>query len=290
MATLIKNINQNKSASSSKTRTSSIQQAQHQTHAVPSLSSTRVIPIVQVLPFSSRTESLAPGDLTKQNFPDGLLAWGNIHTAIKVGTYFDAVVVTAEEFPLTDAEFMQAVVLPRHVKVFHVPISEIGRGNYVREENFIHQPVIHITVENGAIQRKNAIIRTGTTEVKSDELIYYFLNSHKRVLVVCMAGKNRSTATLLRFLMILSLRVPKANENELLASARRPGWCKEDWEKYLARKREFEIFPLNDAQLKHLDETLSSLRSSVKKNTCMTDKHPTQQELKRAKKVTLSVA
>lgn len=303
MATLLKNLRAAKpSASSSQKLTNSSSQSHSQshsqstsvrkrvvnTHPVPTMSSPRPIPIVQVLPFSSRTESLIPSDLTKHNFPDGLLAWGNLNTAIKIGTHFDVVIVTAEEFPLDDTEFMQQVVAPKHVKVFHVPISEIGRGNFVREENYIHQPVIHITAENGVIQRKNAIIRTGTVDVKSDELIYFFLNARKRVLVVCMAGKNRSTATLIRFLLLLSLRIPGPKESDLLVAARHPGWCKEDWEKYLARKREFEIFPLNDAQLKHLDETLSSLRSNARKNACGLSKPPTQTEVKRTRKITLA--
>jgi hypothetical protein len=225
-------------------------------------------PIVQVIPFSQKTNSLSPDDISRDHFPEGLLAWGNVNTAIKYGKLFDVVMVVAEEFPLTDNEFMQTVVVPKHIKVFHVPISEVMHGNVVRETNFIHQAVIEITEghDHGTIQRKNAIIRKGMDETRSDELIYHFLSQRKRVLVVCIAGRNRSTATILRFLMILSLRHPNDNETSIMTNARHPEWNKNDWEQWLGKKRKFEIFPLNDAQLNQLDDILSSLRINAKRD------------------------
>ena len=217
-------------------------------------------PLVQVVPFTNRTTSLASEKVS--TFKNGLLAWGNVETAIQYGKHFDVVLVTAEEFPFTDREFMQSVVTLKSVRVYHVPISEVSRGSVVREENMIDQPVIQVSMglEPGTILRTQASVKRGAKETKSDELIYINLLAKKRVLVVCMAGKNRSTATLIRFLMLLSARQPNAKEPEPLVKARHPDWYKEDWENWLRKKRKFEIFPLNNVQLEKLNNTLSSLK------------------------------
>ena len=224
-------------------------------------------PLVQVLPFSNKTSPLHPKKV--ESFKDGLLAWGNMDTAIEFGHLFHVVIVTAEEFPFTDKKFMQSVVSLRSVKVYHVPISEVNKGSVVREENLIDQPVIQVSMglEPGTILRTHVILRKGAKETKSDELIYVNLLAKRRVLVVCMAGKNRSTATIIRFLLLQSARQENKKETELLLHARHPTWYKQDWENWLRRKRKFLIFALNDVQLETLDNTLASLKlPSAKKS------------------------
>ena len=217
-------------------------------------------PLVQVVPFTNKSTAIPAAKV--KSFTTGLLAWGNIDTAIQYGNLFDVVIVTAEEFPFTDDEFMQSVVSVKSVRVYHVPISEVSRGSIVREQNLIDQPVIQVAMglEPGTILRTPIPLRKGASETKSDELIYTSLLLKRRVLVVCMAGKNRSTATLIRFLLLLSARQPNAKESEPLLKARRPEWFKEDWETWLGKKRKFEIFPLNNVQLETLNNTLASLK------------------------------
>ena len=110
-------------------------------------------------------------------------------------------------------------------------------------------------------------IKISGLECRSDQIIYKALFDKKRILVVCMAGRNRSTATLLRFLMLHSLSHPKPKEPEILLEARTHGskklqpsaWSLDEWIKWMEKKREFEIFPINMTQLERTAETMKHL-------------------------------
>ena len=215
-------------------------------------------PLVQVLPLTNKTESISPSSVNKTKYPDGLLAWGNMDSAITHGHLFNVLIVTAEEFPFTEFPSLAS----KHTTVYHVPISEVSKGGVVQETNHLHQPVMQILPGHdiGTILKRVVVLQRGTRETKSDELIYMSLLQKKRVLVVCMAGRNRSTATIVRFLLIFSARNPSSKESPMLLKSRKPNWKRENWEEYLRKKRNFEIFPLNSIQLAHLDETLRSLK------------------------------
>ena len=222
-------------------------------------------PLVRILPFTKSKKPLKPGDTAL--FSDGLLAWGNMDTARHYGGLFDDLIITAEEFPFHDPVFIRNVlcnpVRQPPVKVYHVPISEELKGNVVREENSISQTVFQITCQ----QTGQALKTLTNPPVRSNQIIMNSLMMRRRVLVVCMAGRNRSTATILRFLVLLSARrdVDTNTATNMIVDAYhhgKPGstpWSCEEWEHYLMAKRDYEIFPLNRVQIENLCHTIREI-------------------------------
>jgi hypothetical protein len=223
-----------------------------------------LVPLVRVLPFSRSKKEMKPSDTAI--YQDGLLAWGNMNTARHHGGLFDDILVTAEEFPFEDSLFVQNVlcntVRQPPVKVYHIPISEEVRNNVVREQNSLAQPVHSVVCVNQTPVK--SIIQP---IIKSNQLILSCLLQRRRVLVVCMAGRNRSTATLLRFLLLLSAQrdVTAKTVTPMLLDAYhhgKPGsepWSCEEWESYLSSKRDYEIFPLNRVQIDNLCHTIREI-------------------------------
>ena len=225
-------------------------------------------PIVQVLPLNTRVSFLASSKLESPDaFPDGILAWGDLQTAQKYSHLFDALIITAEEFNLTNQEFLRrAFAKDSRCKggVYSVPISEEpvrGNEDILSYRNMLSQEVYHITRGQRTDKLSSKPLKTGRDSVRSPRLIYSLLLEKKRVLVVCMAGRNRSTATLLLFLMLMPHIVPTAPETDLLSAVReKVRWSLSDWHSYLFKKRITKVFQLNRIQLESLDASLQLLR------------------------------
>lgn len=220
-----------------------------QTEQSPQPYKKMAIPIVKVLPFDNKTtEEILPDRITY--YRKGLLAWGDANTATYYGHLFHVVIVTAEEFDMTEPDFVDNVLRKRKTVVYWVPISEIANGK-LTEENLINQYARQVR------QATTQSIVVKTTKLTSSVIIMKALYEKKRVLVVCMAGKNRSTSTLINFLIFNNLS-DKYPDCSILCKARKRNWQYDDWKNYLSSKRQFQIFPINDIQLTLLNQHVQS--------------------------------
>jgi hypothetical protein len=213
------------------------------------------IPLIQVLPMPSK--HIEPSKVS--GMKSGLLAWGNRSTAIKYGNKFDVLVICADDFDFTHRSFVENVLDKRangsKTKVYFLPVSEVTDGP-LSTANYLTQN-IH-TLE---LAKNNKIVRRKVSPPKqSNEVIYNSLFKKQKVLVVCLAGKNRSTSTIIRFLMLNSLKKDREDEPTILKKYRKRSWRYNDWVEYFSKLRTFEIFPINDIQLTILDNEIMSLR------------------------------
>ena len=228
--------------------------------------------IVQVLPFDTKTTTINRSKLQRlSSFKGGLLAWGDMVTAQNNCDVFDAVIVTAEEFDFHNQDFAsRAFVTTSRCRdgIYFVPISEIGSygaKDFILNKNKLLQPVMQVGRLRKTDMMKAALLRpdqqrTGT--VSSPQLIFKLLDEGKRVLVVCMAGRNRSTSTLLLFLMLLPF-LPRT-KSTILTTPREKQWTLTKWHSYLQHKRQTKVFQLNNAQLESINTVLELLNDTQK--------------------------
>jgi len=230
--------------------------------------SRRIGPLIQVLPYSTRVSDIDVQrlDPNSNKYPDGTLAWGNIDSATLHCHHFDALIVTAEEFPFNDEEFISNAFHTRSrckSSVYFVPISEVraSSSDSLRDKNHALQHVLRVQKsKTEPIGLKTTNVMINRRYAFSNQLIYSLLMEKKTILVVCMAGRNRSTTTILMFLMMLPLMPSSPNETDLLQKTRK---CfpktPAKWLEYLNSKRTTEIFEINRIQLETLLRTITAL-------------------------------
>jgi hypothetical protein len=221
-------------------------------------------PLIHVLPYSKTIVDVTVQNIETNKYPNGLLAWGNIDSATLYSHYFDALIVTAEEFPFNDDKFVENAFHAQsrcRGSVYFVPISEIksASSDSMRDKNHALQPVLRVQ-KSATAGLKTMNVTMNRKPVFSNQLIYNLLQEKKTILVVCMAGRNRSTTTILIFLMMLPLMPAVPDENMLLTKTRKMfPKAPAKWLDYLNSKRTTKIFEINRIQLETLLRTISAL-------------------------------
>lgn len=212
-------------------------------------------PCICVLPMSTKANQCKLQENGISKCKSGLLAWGNQETVYVYGHLFDAVLLCAAEYPVGEKPFYTICSQHKQTKFYHVPISEIPKNNQMAMDNYLSQNVWRVQCSRGVTTQTLV-----TPHCSSDQLIKQFLMQKKKVLVVCMAGINRSSSTLIQFLLLNSFD-PTVKGCSILEKAQRPNYGLDKWEEWLKKRKHLEVYPMNRLQLELLEKTMRTIKT-----------------------------